>query len=304
MLSGPAGRDKAFIAQFSRQTDLLQDITSSKPKLQQGLQQLSTPGTGGDADDNSSGSNSGNSGNGGNNCGNNGGNNSGNNGPYGRNGGNNGGNNGCNNVPVVGATRHGGTTLYDALFLASDELMSKQKGRKAVIILSDGDDRGSKETLGSAIEAAQRADTIVYAIYFKGNGGGGNQDRHQGGGYPGGHGGGYPGGHGGGGGYPGGGGSGRGGNRPSESSVDGKKILQRMADQTGGRLFEMGKKDSLTDIYKQIGGELRAQYRIGYTPDKDTASDGYHRIDVSLSKSSPKDLFVQTRDGYYTGAPN
>ena len=46
--------------------------------------------------------------------------------------------------------------------------MSKQKGRKAVIILSDGDDRGSKESLASAIEAAQRADTIVYAIYFKG----------------------------------------------------------------------------------------------------------------------------------------
>src|SRR5205823_14722546 len=62
----------------------------------------------------------------------------------------------------------GGTVLYDALFLASDELMSKQTGRKAIIILSDGGDRGSRETLVKSIEAAQRADTIIYAIYFKG----------------------------------------------------------------------------------------------------------------------------------------
>src|SRR5215470_12546144 len=66
------------------------------------------------------------------------------------------------------STRRAGTTLYDATFLASDELLSKQKGRKALIILSDGVDNGSKETLVKAIEAAQRADTILYAIYFKG----------------------------------------------------------------------------------------------------------------------------------------
>ena len=55
------------------------------------------------------------------------------------------------------------------------------------------------------------------------------------------------------------------------------------------------------EIYKQIGAELRAQYRLGYTPDKESASDGYHRIVLSLTKSSPKDLFLQTRDGYYSG---
>jgi hypothetical protein len=208
-------------------------------------------------------------------------------------------------------TAHGGTTLYDALFLSSDELMSKQKGRKAVIILSDGDDRGSKESLASSIEAAQRADTIVYAIYYKGNESYQNNNQNQGnqgrrgGGFPGGYpGGGYPGG---GGGYPGGGGGypggGRGGqNRPEQMPrTDGKKILQRMADETGGRLFEVSKKETLEDIYKQIGEELRAQYRLGYTPDKDAGSDGYHRIDLSFTKTTPKDLFIQTRDGYYAG---
>ena len=86
-------------------------------------------------------------------------------------------------------------------------------------------------------------------------------------------------------------------------SNDGKKLLLRITDQTGGRLFEMDKKESLADIYKQIGDELRAQYRIGYTPDKDTGSDGYHRVDVSL-KGDPKDRFVQAPEGYYAGAPD
>jgi VWFA-related protein len=288
--------DKAFVIQFARQADLLQDLTNSKPKLQEGLQQLATPSPNDAHSDNSGDQNGGNNGNGSGNNGN-GGDNSGNNGGYGRNG-RGGGSNG-------GYTR-AGTVLYDALFLSSDDVIGKQTGRKALIILTDGVDHGSKESLPSAIEAAQRADTIVYAIYFKGHdqGSGYQNNRGHGGGFPGGRGGGFPGGYpgGGGGGYPGGGGRG-GGNRQPESEADGKKILQRIADETGGRLFEMDKKDSLAGIYKQIGDELRAQYRLGYTPDKDAASDGYHRIQVSL-KGDPKDRFVQTRDGYYTGAAN
>ena len=267
------GRDKAFLVQFARQTDLLQDVTSSKPKLQAGLKQLETPASGGDNDTTSSGSNS-----------------------------------GSNSSDSSTRARRAGTTLYDALFLASDELMSKQTGRKAIIILSDGVDSGSKESLASSIEAAQRADTIVYAIYFKGRetAGGNNQNpgRQGGGGFPGGRGGGGGGFPGGGGGYPGGGGRGGGQGRQPEglpSHIDGKKILQRMADETGGGLFEVSKKETFAGIYKQIGEELRAQYRLGYTPDHETASDGYHRIVLSLTKSSPKDLFLQTRDGYYSG---
>ena len=56
--------------------------------------------------------------------------------------------------------------LYDAVLLASDELMAKQQGRKAVILFSDGDDNGSKVTLSRAIESAQRADTLVYSVRF------------------------------------------------------------------------------------------------------------------------------------------
>src|SRR5271154_2396245 len=64
------------------------------------------------------------------------------------------------------AQRGGGTLLFDAVVKASREIMSGQRNRKAMIILSDGGDNGSDETLTSAIEAAQKADTIIYSILF------------------------------------------------------------------------------------------------------------------------------------------
>ncbi len=97
--------------------------------------------------------------------------------------------------------RHGGTQLYDAIFLASDEVMNSKDGRKALIIFSDGLDRGSKVRLNEAVDAAEKANVAVYTVYFKGA-----QERGDNLGFPGGHhGGGYPGGGYPGGGYPGGG---------------------------------------------------------------------------------------------------
>lgn len=194
------------------------------------------------------------------------------------------------------ARRGGGTQLYDAIFLASDELMKKQQGRKAIVVLSDGVDRGSKETLNSAIEAAQRANTVVYTIYFQGEQQHDNDNNH-GFGRHGGMGGGWPGG---GGGWPGGGGNrypGGGGQRPSEQPrVDGKKIMIQIAEQTGGRMYEAKKKENFDEIYANISEELRQQYMLGYTPDKSSES-GYHKIELTTKK---KDLYVQTRDGYYS----
>jgi VWFA-related protein len=78
------------------------------------------------------------------------------------------------------AQRGGGTLLFDAVVKASREIMSGQRNRKAMIILSDGGDNGSDETLGSAIEAAQRADTLIYSIYFADSayGGGGGEGKN------------------------------------------------------------------------------------------------------------------------------
>ena len=183
--------------------------------------------------------------------------------------------------------------LYDAVYLASNELMKKQQGRKALIILSDGVDRGSKTYLEGAIESAQRADTVVYSIYFA--------DPHR---------------------------TimsaqiraaewdgaaavglaavvaagrvaavaGRAAavaEAVAEASVipksrtDGKKILERISKETGGRFFEVSKKQSVGDIYDSIVEELRTQYNMGYTPDKDSAATGYHHIQLAVKK---KDL--------------
>ena len=191
--------------------------------------------------------------------------------------------------------RRNGTQLYDAIFLASDELMKPKDGRKALVIFSDGVDRGSKESLSESLDAAEHANLTIYSIYFKGEqertGGGFPGGGHHGGGWPGGGGGGYPGG---GGGYPGGGGGRRGGSQ--EPQVDGKKIMEQIATRTGGRFFDTKKKEDLTEIYGYIAEELRGQYLMTYTPDMVDNDGGYHKIAL---KPSNGDLTVVTRTGYY-----
>ena len=273
------GRDQAFVVQFGPSADLLADITQSLPKLQAGLQKIEADsqrpsfGNGSPKDDSqgSGGSNGGASGNG----------RSDGRGGHGRRGGFNG----------------GGTVLYDAVFLSSDEVLKKTPAkngqtRKAIILLTDGDDRGSKESLTAAIESAQKTNTTLYAIYYKGEehaSGGGNGGR--GGGFPG-HGGGFPGR---GGGFPGGGGY-PGGSRGEERN-DGKKTLERMADETGGRVYEVSKKLPLDEIYRQIAEELRSQYRLGFSPTDH--EPGYRKLVVDTPKQ--KKVILQARDGYYTG---
>jgi VWFA-related protein len=174
--------------------------------------------------------------------------------------------------------RGGGTMLYDAVLLASDELMKKQQGRKAVIVLSDGVDTGSKVSLARSIESAQRADTLVYAILFAdeeaygrgGMGGGPRMGRR--------------------------GPYGGGGRRYPQSRPDGKKILEQMAKETGGGFFEVSKKQPIEQIYERIQEELRNQYSLGYTAERSEAGPGFRKIRVTAKS---KGLVVQARDGYY-----
>ena len=91
---------------------------------------------------------------------------------------------------------------------------------------------------------------------------------------------------------------GRGGRYPPQQErPDGKKILEQLSKQTGGRLFEVSKKEPVDKIYADIEEELRNQYSLGYTPEKDL-QPGYHKIHLSTHN---KDLRVQARDGYYSG---
>jgi VWFA-related protein len=248
--------DQAFLIHFDREVELLEDFTNSRDKLHRELDEMGP--TSAEHNDPQGPETSGGDQNGG----------------YGQHGG-----------------QRGGTQLYDAIFLSADELMKSKDGRKALIIFSDGVDRGSKETLSEALDAADHANLSIYTIYFKGEAEH-NQNGFPGGGHHGGMGGGFPGG---GGGYPGGGGGG-GHRRDEETGVDGYKIMQQIATRTGARYFEAKKKENLDDIYNQIAEELRGQYLLSYTPDQVDNDGGYHKIALKAKKD---DLIVITREGYY-----
>lgn len=257
-------KDRAFVLHFDRDVELLQDLTTSREKLDKALSSLGSQSSQGRSDPDGSAN------------------------PDDRRG--------------TGRRQGGGTTLYDAIYLAANDVLAKEQGRKAILLLTDGVDRHSKISLAEAIAAAQRADTLAYSVYIvdENHGGFGN----GGGGFPGGGRGGRGGGGWGsgggpmGGGWPGGGGGGRGGGRGGsyEPHVDGKKILQQISHETGGAFGEVTKKKSLSDIYTQMREELSNQYSLGYTP-SGTLSPGYHRIQVTVKR---KGLTVDARQGYYT----
>jgi VWFA-related protein len=233
-------KDMAFLIHFDFDVELLQDLTSSRQRLEKALDELQTSDGSG----------------------------------LRRRGQGGGGGYPGGGYPGGGQRRGGGTCLYDSVLLASDEVLKKQAGRKAIILMTDGDDNGSKVSLSRAVEAAERADTLVYSILFEDpdmgfNGGGfGGYGRHGGGRPPMG-----------------------GGDRP-----DGKKILQQISRETGGRFFEVSRRQPIQKVFEAIEEDLRNQYSLGYTPDRAGTSSDYRRIHLS---AKPKNLLVQTREGYY-----
>lgn len=162
----------------------------------------------------------------------------------------------------TGDRKQTSTALHDALYLAADEMFRNQVGRKAVVIISDGVDYGSKVRLKTAIEAAQRADIVVYAIEY--------YDRS----------------------FQGYMGLGRIGGL-------GSGTLKKMAEQTGGTFFRITGRNRLAPVFRQIEEEMRSQYSIGYSPSRGLDAPGFRRISL---KSPRKGLKIQARDGYYADA--
>ena len=152
--------------------------------------------------------------------------------------------------------RGGGTLLYDAVATASDDVMSKLKGRKAVIVLSDGVDFGSTLTVKEAVEAAQRADTLVYAILYA-----------------------DPGAYG-----------------PFGGGIDGRRVMERLAEETGGSSFEVSKKHPVDEMFAILQEELRNQYNMGYVSDKPVTISGFRTIQLTVKR---KGLVVQARHQYW-----
>jgi VWFA-related protein len=176
-----------------------------------------------------------------------------------------------------GSRPSGGTALYDAVLLASDEIMKKQTGRKAIIVLSDGVDNASRVTLAEAISSAEKSNSLIYSILFADEQQGGFQGPYSGRG-------GGMGRRGGMGRYP-----------QQRPHADGKKIMEQLARDTGGGFYEGSKKLTLDEIYRRIQEELRNQYSLGYTPDR-SDGPGFRKIHVTTKQ---KGLVVQARDGYY-----
>jgi VWFA-related protein len=218
-------KDEAFAANFDVNVDMLQDYTNSPRLLTHALSKAEINTAGG---------------------------------------------NGSSGVPGLGGGTFPtpgdpkGTLLYDAIYLAANEKMNQETGRKALIILTDGEDEGSREKIGDAIAAANRNNIIIYVILCA--------DRamywSQGEGY-----------------Y-------------------GYSPAKRISDETGGRLIDVGNNgNKLNAAFQQIQDELRTQYVASYTPSNAKADGTFRKVSVDCHSDTDQNLKVQVRKGYYAPSP-
>jgi len=164
-------------------------------------------------------------------------------------------------VPTAGQPR--GTVLYDAIYLAASEKLRTEVGRKVIVVITDGVDEGSRLTINQAIEAAQKADAVIYSVdYYDPTAYGGYGIMFGGGG--------------------------------------GESFLRKMSDETGGHVYRVDRKHPLNEVFKELQDEMRSQYAIGYTPTNDAKDGSYRKIDIKLAS---KDLKAQARKGYYAIKP-
>jgi len=153
--------------------------------------------------------------------------------------------------PIPTSSKPRGTIMYDAVMLAASEKLKGEVGRKALVLITDGMDFGSRTTREEAIASAQRADAIIYSIYYV--------DHSQ-----------Y------GGGFTIGGGS------------DGD--LKRMSEATGGRVFHVDRKNTLEDIFAQLQEEMRSQYALSYAPTNPNKDGGFRKIEIKAKNKDHKVL--------------
>ncbi|HYA96212.1 MAG TPA: VWA domain-containing protein [Terriglobales bacterium] len=148
----------------------------------------------------------------------------------------------------------GGTAMYDAIYYACrDKLMKAPASgpvRRAIILVSDGEDNQSRVTMGETIEMAQRAEVILYAISTN----------------------------------------------TSNIKMRGDKVMEKMAEATGGRAFFPFKIEDVTNAFTEIQDELRSQYAVAYKPADFLADGRYRSIDISADN---KRYHVRARKGYY-----
>ena len=160
----------------------------------------------------------------------------------------NGGGHGVMPGPFPTSDAGGATHLYDAVYLASNELLRNEVGRKVLILLTDGEDQGSKVKLETALEATQKSDVINYAVNIV--------DRPFYG--------------------------------IRSMGFSGDSVLRKLSDDTGGRVIQVNKSKDTAAAFQEIANELRTQYLIGYTPTNTKHDGAFRKIRVSVHDSDYK----------------
>ena len=162
----------------------------------------------------------------------------------------------------------GGTALHDAIYKAAEKLTNPPPAngpdlevRRVMVLISDGDDNLSDHALSDAVEVAIRAEASIYSIST-------NTDWLA-----------------------------TSGDMPRKMHLaPGDKVLQKFAEESGGRVFFPYKVEDLAESFVDIGAELRSQYFIAYAPTNPQANGKYRRIEVDTNR---KGLTIRTRKGYY-----
>lgn len=142
----------------------------------------------------------------------------------------------------------GATHLYDAVYLSANELLKNEVGRKVIILLTDGEDQGSKEKLQTALEAAQRSDLIIYSIEVS--------DRMF---------------------YP-----------SHGMFYSGDSVLKKLSDETGGHVIEVKANRDISRAFQEIADELRTQYLLGYVPSNTRHDGSFRKIQVKVPNKDYK----------------
>lgn len=195
-------KDEAFLLSFDVNVDLLQDFTSSSKQLARAMSKAEVNTGGGNGAPGIPGA-------------------------------------GGGTIPSIGGPK--GTLFYDAVLLATNEKLSQESGRKAMIVLTDGDDQGSRTKIGEAIAAAQRSNVIIYVILITDTGFYGN----------------------------------------SVFGYGGYSAAKRISEETGGRLINVGNNGKkLEAAFQQIEDELRTQYIATYTPSNTKLDGTFRRLSV------------------------
>ena len=156
-------------------------------------------------------------------------------------------NTGAGTGSVTGNGNPRGTLLFDAVFLAASDKLHSEAGRKVLVLLTDGGDQGSQETLKSATEAAQKSNAIIYVILIA-------DSSSYGGGF--------------------------------NMADSGARDMEKLASDTGGRVINVGNNGKkLEDAFNQIQDELRTQYLLSFTSTNKKADGTYRKLDVACGKS-------------------